>query len=71
MVLHDDERMAGVSQTMEQRDQAGDVFAVQAGRWFIEQQQGAGLTWVEATEVADEFEALGFAAGKCGQRLSE
>ena len=56
---------------MEQSNQAGDVFAVQSGCWFIEQQQGAGLTWVEATEVADELEALGFAAGKCGQRLSE
>ena len=36
VVLHDDERMAGVGQAMQQADQAGDVFAVQARGRFIQ-----------------------------------
>ena len=44
---------------------------MQASRRFIQEQQGPGLARVEPSEVADELQALRFAARKGGQGLSQ
>ena len=70
VVFHHDERVAGFGQAMEQADQAGDVLAVQAGRRFVEEQQRAALAGVDLGKIADQLEALGFAAGERRERLA-
>ena len=70
VMFHDDERVAGFGQAMEQPDQAGHVLAVQAGRRFVQEQQRAALAGVDLGKVADQLEALGFAAGERRERLA-
>ena len=70
VVFHHDERVAGFGQAMQQADQAGHVLAVQAGRGFVEKQQRAALAGVDLGKVADQLEALGFAAGERRERLA-
>ena len=70
VVFHDDERVASLREAMEKADQACDVLAMQAGRRFVEEQEGARLTCINLGKVADQLEALGFAAGKSGERLT-
>ena len=55
---------------MQQADQARDVFAVQAGRGFVEEQERAGFARIDLGKVADQLEALGFAARKRRERLA-
>ena len=70
VVFHHDERVAGFGQAMEQAHQAGHVFAVEASRRFVEEQERAALAGVDLGKVADQLEALRFAAGERRERLA-
>ena len=70
VVFHDDERVASLREAMEQADQARNVLAVQAGRRFVEEQERARFARINLGKVADQLEALGFAAGKSGEWLA-
>ena len=69
-MLHHDERVAGFREPVQQSNQARHVLAMQAGRRLVEQQQGARLPRVDLGQVADQLEALGFAAGQRRERLA-
>ena len=70
VVFHDDERVAGFRETMQQSDEARDIFAVQARRRFVEEQERARFARINLGKVADQLEALGLATGKSGERLA-
>ena len=69
-MFHDDERVASFREAMEQADQARNVFAVQAGRRLVEEQERARFARINLGKVADQLEALGLATGKSGERLA-
>lgn len=71
VVFDDDDGMTGVDELMEDAEEPGDVGAVQPGGGFIEQQKGRMAGLAEMAEEPDQLEALGFAAGKRIERLSE
>ena len=84
-MFDDDDAVAAVDQGLENGEEAFDVVAVEAGGGFVEEEQrarggrersarsrglGVGRSGVGA-EVADEFEALGFAAAEGVEGLAE
>jgi hypothetical protein len=81
VVLDDNKGVPGIYEALEDVEEAGDVFAVEAGGGFVEENEGAGGggreggCWVfgggDAAEEAGEFEALGFAAAEGAQGLAK
>ena len=70
VVFHDDERVASLREAMEQADQTRNVLAVQARRRFVEEQERARFARIDLRKITDQFEALGFSAGKRRERLA-
>src|SRR5437016_10067411 len=61
--------MTARQQLLERLQQRYDIVEVQAGRGFVEEEERAVAGGLR--EVTGKFEALGFAAGKCRDRLAE
>ena len=75
VVFDDEDGMAGIDEALKDIEQDADVIEVQAGGGFVEQEKGGfGIARAgqgEVGEVADEFEALAFAAGQGVDGLAE
>ncbi len=69
VVFDDDEAVAAREELFEGLVQRRDVVEVEAGGWFVEEEECAAACCLR--EVAGEFEALGFAAGECRDWLAE
>jgi hypothetical protein len=68
-VFDDDERVAVVDETLEEIEEEGDVVEVEACGGFVEDEERGAVAAGE--EMADEFEALAFAAGERVEGLAE
>src|SRR5690606_19958294 len=81
LVFNHDQRVTVVDQLLQGGDQFADVVTVEPGCRLIEKEENTWLILVLATaallagansgEVANQFEPLGFAAGKRIERLAE
>ena len=73
IVLDHDDRIARLDQALEQPDEQRDIVEMQAGGRFVEDEKIAAFAVLElpVRQVPDEFQPLGFAAGKGVQRLAE
>ncbi len=69
VVLDDDDGVAEVGEAVEDLEELADVVEVEAGGGLVEQVERASR--LALGELAGEFHALGFAAGKSGGRLAE
>src|SRR5271170_2995334 len=69
VVFDDDDGVAEIGQAVQDLKKPADIVKMQAGGGFNEEvERSSGLT---LGELAGEFHALRFAAGKCGCGLSE
>ena len=75
IVLDDDDAVSTVHDALQHGEQAFHIVAMQPGRGLIEEEQGALVggrrLGGEVTEIADQLEALGLAAGEGVERLAE
>ena len=73
-MLDDDDAVAAIDERLQHGEEAFDVVAVQAGGGLVEQEQRAGVGVGRAgvaAEIADQFQALRFAAAEGVERLAE
>lgn len=70
-MFDDDDRVADFDQGVEAVDEFYDVGEVEAGGWFVEEEERAAVS--PDGELLGEFQALGFAAGEsvCGLAEAE
>src|SRR4029077_17767813 len=69
IVFDDDERVPDIEEGFETIDEANDVGEVEAGGWFVEDEECAAVAF--GGEVGGGLEALRFAAGEGRRRLAE